>query len=335
MEATMILWYVNNMELRVDHIRSYIFIFLLLSFASCQKEIEVELPDVPVKLVVDGTIELDAQPIIILTKSQGYFDQANLEAIAASFVDDADITISDGTTTQQMIKLCSSGLTSQQIRDIAQSLQIDTSLLQEYNICAYTSTMVGEENKTYTITISWRDEVYTSETSILQGIPLDSLWFEEEPGTDSLGFIGARLSDPAGQKNFYHWAAKRINKYTYGDLEGQQKDNQFLSPRDFVFSDEFIDGQSIDLTFSRNRGDRSRQDEDNNERGRFKRGDTVVVKFSVIEKEVYDFITYRQIQQSGSDSPFASPVNVPSNISNNALGLWAGYGFVLDTLVCK
>ncbi len=302
---------------------------------SCEKEITVELPDVPPKLVVDGWIELNEQPVVILTKSQGYFDPANFEAIAASFVSDADVTISDGTSSQQMIKLCSSNLTQEQIREIATNIGVDTNLLMSYNICAYTSTIVGEENKAYTITIDWRGEQYSSTTNVQQAIPLDSLWFEPQEENDSLGFIYAKLSDPAGIQNAYHWEAKRINKYTYGELQGQQKDNQFLAPRDAVFSDEFFDGQPLEFAYGRHRGDRSKQDETFPERGRFKIGDTVVIKFSSIDKEVYDFYYYSDIQQSGGDSPFASPVNVPSNVSNNALGLWAGFGYVLDTVVCK
>ena len=33
-------------------------------------------------------------------------------------------------------------------------------------------------------------------------------------------------------------------------------------------------------------------------------------------------------------SPFSSPVLIPSNISNGALGIWAGYGTWYDTLYC-
>ena len=34
-------------------------------------------------------------------------------------------------------------------------------------------------------------------------------------------------------------------------------------------------------------------------------------------------------------NPFAAPINIPSNITGGALGLWAGYSPTLDTLICQ
>ena len=151
-------------------------VLMILFISSCEKEISVDIPAVESRLVVDGRIELGTNPFIILTKSSGYFDPANFEAIAANFVNDATITISDGTTTEPMIKLCSSTLPPNQLGEIAENIGVDSALLANYDICAYTHPWTGEIGKSYTIAIDWNNEIYTSTTTLLDTIPLDSAW---------------------------------------------------------------------------------------------------------------------------------------------------------------
>lgn len=312
-----------------------IIILLVLSFFSCEKEITVEIPAVEPKLVVDGRIEIDVNPFVILTKSSGYFDPANFEAIAASFVNDASITISDGTTTEPMIKLCSSTLPPSQIGQIAESTGVDSALLANYDVCAYTHPWTGEVGKTYTITIDWNSKIYTSSTTLFQPIPLDSTWFEVETGFDSLGFMWAILSDPPGLGNYYYWEAKRINTFKYGEQKGEVKDQNFLAPTNPSFDDTFFDGLTFDFAYDRARGDASQQGESGPERGFFKQGDTVVIKFSAIDKGVYKFHDDLEIQVNSNGSPFASPINITTNVEGGALGLWAAYGSYYDTVVCQ
>jgi len=35
-----------------------------------------------------------------------------------------------------------------------------------------------------------------------------------------------------------------------------------------------------------------------------------------------------------SSNPFSTPVNIPTNVSGGALGIWAGYSPWYDTLYC-
>jgi len=66
---------------------------------------------------------------------------------------------------------------------------------------------------------------------------------------------------------------------------------------------------------------------------RFFVGDTVTVKWSSIDKGVYTFWETFQYATNVVGNPFASPINVQSNISNGALGVWAGYGSTNTTLI--
>jgi hypothetical protein len=67
--------------------------------------------------------------------------------------------------------------------------------------------------------------------------------------------------------------------------------------------------------------------------GYFYKGDTVVVKWSSIDKKTYEFWNTLEFSYGTTGNPFSSPVEVNGNISNGALGVWAGYGNAFDTLI--
>lgn len=314
---------------------TYLIIVVLALLLSCEKEVAINLPSVEARLVVEGKIDLNANPIIILSKTTGYFDPSDLNSVAETFIDDATITISNGTTTSVMTKICSGSLSPPLQQALADQLGISVAILQNHNICGYTDAMIGEEGKSYTISINWEGENYNSTTKIPALVPLDSVWFEVQGTLDSLGYTWALLSDPPQRGNAYRWFYKRINKYTYGFANGEQKDLNFMAPPSSVFEDEFFNGLTFDFAYNRSGDNKNIDDDFGVESGYFKKGDTVIVKFCTIDKGVYKFINESEIQVASAGSPFAAPSNVTSNISNGALGLWAGYGVTFDTIIAN
>lgn len=310
-------------------------VFILLLFiGSCEKEIDVDLPRPEEKLIVEGVIELGEIPYVILSKSSGYFDPTDIQSVANSYVSDAVISISDGTVTNQMTKICSSTLSATQQEQLSELVGIPVALLSSYDICGFIDpSMTGEIGKSYTISIDWKGNNYQGTTQLVPPVALDSSWFEVFGDRDSLGFLYAQMTEPASQKNFYRWFAQRINSYRYGILKGQQKDERFLLPTSSVFDDEFVNGTTFEFGYGKPVAS-DKFDDQAPERGFYKVGDTVVVKFCSIDKGVYSFISTAEEQILSTGSPFATPVNVPSNMSNGALGLWAGYSPYFDTIVC-
>ena len=65
-------------------------------FLACEKEVKINLNTGPAKLVVDGQIETGGVPLVILTKSIGYFSKIDLGTLENSFVHGATVTVSDG-----------------------------------------------------------------------------------------------------------------------------------------------------------------------------------------------------------------------------------------------
>jgi hypothetical protein len=63
-------------------------------------------------------------------------------------------------------------------------------------------------------------------------------------------------------------------------------------------------------------------------------GDSVVVKFSRIDEAAFNFFDKKDAQVGSAGNPFATPVNVPTNITGGALGIWVGVSPWYDTLYC-
>jgi len=301
---------------------------------SCEKEITVDLPETEPKVVVEGTIETGAPPFVLLSRTQSFFDPTSVASIAGSFITDATVTVYDGTTTHTLDKICSALLTEQELQLAAELTGIDIDLLRQANICAWTKlSLLGEEGLTYRLDVQADGKSLTSTTTLPHAVALDSLWFklaERDPDDDTLGFVWARMTDPDTVGNNYRWLAKRINI----NAEGEQKDASFIAPLFSAFWDRYVNGLSFDFNYNRGSAPYSEADDDNNEeRGYFKRGDTVVVKFATIGIDEYRFYNSYSTNVTSQGDLFSTPANVMTNVEGG-LGVWAGWGTRLDTVVC-
>ncbi len=308
---------------------------LSLLLAACEKEITVDLPETEARLVVEGRIEAGGSPLVILTRTQSYFAPTDVNSIASIFVSGATVVVSDGFTTDTLDQICSGSLTEEQILLAAEATGLDAGLLASANICIYydiAGDITGVEGRSYSLAIEAEGKTVTGATTIPHHVDLDSTWFQlalQEPDDDTLGFIWARLTDPDTLGNAYRWYAKRIND----NSDGEDKDGSFVAPFFSVFEDRYVNGLSFN--FSYNRGsDPYADDSDDPERGYFKVGDSVVVRFASIgEKEYQFFNTYYNNVASQGDL-FSNPSNARSNVSGG-LGVWAGYSYSYDTVFCQ
>jgi hypothetical protein len=69
-------------------------------------------------------------------------------------------------------------------------------------------------------------------------------------------------------------------------------------------------------------------------KGYYQLGDSVVIKFSKMDRNVFNFLEKKYMQKQTGGSPFSSPTNIPTNIKGGGLGLWAAYSPWYDTLYC-
>ena len=158
---------------------------------------------------------------------------------------------------------------------------------------------------------------------------LDSLYWKPEPPLENYGFSWATLSDPIGSYDAYLWEVKQLNQLEDGTLDP-------LSYKTFspFFDDVFFDGLTFEFAYE-NPINFFDEDVDPDYRGYYEEGDTILVTLSKLGKTEFNFFEkkYNQIYTAGN--PFATPTNIPSNIQGGALGIWAGFSPVSDTLYCQ
>jgi hypothetical protein len=114
----------------------------------------------------------------------------------------------------------------------------------------------------------------------------------------------------------------------------QNIDTRFYKPNNPVFNDQFFNGKSFEFWFENPRTTYDKTLSDNI-RGLYKTGDSVLIKFSSIDKNSYLYYSNKYTQMNTGGSPFSSPINLPSNVSNGALGVFSGFSTTYKLLICK
>lgn len=284
----------------------------LLIFSSCEKTIDLELEEVPPSVVVDGYVETGLPPYVLLSRTSGYFDPVSNVQWVNDAITGAQVYVSDGTDTVQLREITVNG-------DLQEGIYI------ALDTVSFAYLMTGMPGRTYFLKIITPDgKVLTSTAKLHQPVPLDSVWFRLTEGNDSLGLAYAHLDEPDTLSNCYRWFTKRIGK-----------DDIFISPLGAVFDDRFINGQSFDLFYNRGAVYNSEAEDDNNEEaGLFKIGDTIAVKFTAVDRGVFEFWRLAEQQLSNNGSPFAVPSNITSNIQGG-IGLFATYSPFYDTIIAR
>ncbi len=281
---------------------------------SCEKEVDLQLDPGEQKLVVNASIQRiidpytgqeDGQPpIVILTKSISFFGDLDSTALADYFIHDATVSISNGTRTAQLIEYSLTGIPGFDL-DAAYFYSLDTS-------GGLQNLLLGEFNTDYELTIEWEGETYTATTRLNQPVPIDSLWTQvaNVPQSDTTFYeIRGQYTDPPGKGQNYYY---RSNSF-FPSGEGGNYDD--------YFNDEIADDISLKFSFFSDQG------EDNIERyGYWLPGDSLMVEWSAIDYPAYEFYNTKNFSTNSIGNPFATPVNVIGNISNDALGAFIGYG---------
>jgi hypothetical protein len=299
--------------------------------ASCTKDLTGGIPSFGTSIVVDGNIETNRPPIVILTRSTKVFGDLNVNNIASFLLHGATMYMTvDSNPTQiplQEICLQSLSIPDSQKLQLLQSLGIlvyDSSKVPD--ICAYSlpfSELItyantgscpdcGVEGHRYNLNIKYNGQTITSYTTIPYATGIVGLSIRAVPHVDSLVNVLATINVPATYGNFIRYWTKRNEEPFYTSLTGSVYDNLILA------------GQTISLPVQR--GEPSYiTNPDPNTFGYFWKGDTVTVKWASIDSRTYDF--FNTIENDGGGSPFSSYIRVKSNVvGDSAIGIWAGYG---------
>lgn len=285
------------------HMKKYLLPTLLILSAiisGCEKGIDIKLNQASDLLVVDASIENGQPPIVILSRSFNYFSKISPDLLAASFVHDAQISITSGS---QTVKLKEYSYPSGPFRLYLYT--IDTTQPAQR--------MIGQVNATYVMNIAVNGKTYNAQTTIpALTKKVDSIWAKPAPNNkDTLKrVLFAKVYDPPGLGNY-------IRYYT------SVNDSAFLPGRNSVYNDDITDGKTFDIQIDK--GVDVTKEAVPDEEGFFRKGDTVQLKFCNIDKATYDFWSTLEYSQQAIGNPFSQPVKILGNISNGALGCFSGF----------
>lgn len=274
----------------------------------CEKKVNFQLHEQPDKLVVEATIENGQVPIVILSKSVGYFSKISADLLNQSFVHGADVVVSNGTLTHKL---------KEYSRSIGNGVSFYYYSTDSSNLA---TSFVGQLNHAYSLKIVSEGKEYTATTTIPDlGKRIDSVWWKKPPVTSdsSKVIVMVRATDPPGYGNY-------IRYYTKTNRE------PFYPPINSTFDDYFIDGTTYELQVDKGV---DRNLDVNYDENFFRRGDTVGLKLSSIDKATYDFWRTMEYSYSSVGDPFSTPTKVLTNIKGGALGYFGGYASQYRTLI--
>ena len=195
-------------------------VLLMLSLASCEKEVSINLASSPPQVVVQGGIETNGPPYVILTSTVGFFSKVDLATLENSFLHDAKIEVSDGNRTITL-----------------REYSFDTGTAFKYYVYSIDSSnlMLGENGKTYELKITYGGKTYTSATKIPTPQGFDTMWFETplfagDNTPDSALQLFVNYSDPDTLGDFVRCFTQRGNESFFPSTN---------------FSDEIVNGKTI------------------------------------------------------------------------------------------
>ncbi len=291
------------------YVKLFVAFLFIVTLVSCQKVVHINLGTSPTQLVVQGAVETNVPPYVILTSTIGFFSNVDLTTLQNSFIHGANIQVSDGSNTITL-----------------KEYTIDTGSNNKFYIYTVDTTnpnyMVGQVGKFYTLTITYNGTIYTSVTKIPNPKGTDTLWFgtptfKNSKTPDSAMELFANYSDPDTAGNYVRYFTKRNNEDYYPSG---------------IFTDDIVNGKTIkDIDLYAGYDDSLHANGDSLRY--FYPGDTVTLKWCEIDKGVYDFWNSYDFASNAIGNPFSSPINLKTNITNGALGVWCGYGTVLKTVV--
>jgi len=298
----------------------YKYTLITFLFFSCEKEVTVDLPTPDPKIVVEGQIEENQPPFVILTRNSAYFSSYDIDALNNNLLHGAMVQVSDGIDTVTLTEYCCATLPIAIRNMLLQQMGIaDTNCI--YDFCIYTSypdlSFIGTVGKTYYLSADYYGEKVNAVSNMYASVAMDSVWVEYNIDTDndSLVRLMTRFSEPATIGDFYKYFTNRNQEpYYYGA----------------VFDDKFVNGITFDSPIFRAVPRGTEFDED--EFGLFRKGDTIRLKWCTIDFAAYNFYNTMDFELNGQGSPFASPTIIQSNIQGG-LGIWSAYSAAYHELI--
>jgi len=299
---------------------------LATCLASCEKDIDIDIPAGEPQIVIEGTIENGTPPIVLVSKSRGFFEPTGPADIANSYRSDAIVFVND----IELSAVCVEDIPDELLPQFSELAGIPVEDLDDLPICGYVGFDIeGNFDTSYELTVEVDNKILRATTHIPNPVIPDSSYFRLWANSPRYGYVFSRFTDPDTLNNAYRVFTKRIGP----NSNDNPADDVYYAPFGSTFLDEFFNGTSLEVGFQRGQPFNSSRPEDTgDEDGFFEIGDRFVFKFCAISEPSYQFYRTFEQQLGTNGSPFAAPNNVITNIEGG-LGIWAGYSCVYDTIL--
>lgn len=297
-----------------------------LFLASCEEDIAIDLATGEERLVVQGHIEQNAAPFVILSRSIPVFYSGATEAFANAIVHQATVSVSSAGTIYPLQEVLLTSLPPDQQQIVSEQFGFPFPIAANSplaKVTIYTSPdLKGEINKSYQLQISAEGKTLTAATTIPTPTPVDSLWFRPHPNpeNDSLVTLWYRYRDPDTLGNNVRFFTSRQSEPFYPGYQAS------------VLTDEFVNGRTIEFPLERGYPKSAKVDLETYTY--FKKKDTVRLKWAAIDYQHYQFWFTLEADRASNGNPFGFPTTVRSNVSGG-LGIWGGYGVSRHTVISR
>jgi hypothetical protein len=280
---------------------SYFLLFpiMLLFIAGCISDVELDIPDQEVKHVVEGWIEQDGFPRVIISETMNFNTSHGLADIFDLLITDAQVRIKTGDD-EELLSIVQD--TMYTVLPIYRGFRIK-----------------GEVGKEYTIEVRIDDHIYTSTDVIMPPVEIDSLWFIPEPGKNNRGNVHLSFTDPPQAGNFYRLVAKRVGL-----------DDDFYNVSGNILGDFLFNGKKLQFPLVRSTSNVYDEDDEY-----FGPGETVVVKICMLTEQRYSYLSSVSSQLGTMLSPISIQSKTVSLMAGGALGGWCCFGVSTDTIRIK
>lgn len=249
------------------------------------------LPEQNDELVVEGWIEDNGFPVVILTKNINISNKyQSLDSLSSCIVRWAKVTVSDGEKSVVLTGRYMKGYTPPYIYT--------------------TSHFRGEAGKTYQLTVEYGDFHATATTTIPNTQKIDELTVERCAQSDTLYQISLRYNDDEAEQNYYQIftrvGGRDVRQYLAAYLG--TIDNRVVKPKTKIPVYRGRDINTLDYT------------------PYYTINDTVAVKFAHIDSTSYNFwYDYTRNLTTAGNMFFATAASLRSNIIGGT-GYWCGMG---------
>jgi hypothetical protein len=269
-----------------------LFVVVLIVFTvSCSREDYIKSVDGDSKIVVEGWIEQDDVPQVILSRSIPINATIDSTTIFDYFIRSAKVTVSDGETEEVL------------------SLKTDDTRVPPY--VYYGSKIIGEVGKTYSLKVEYLNQVIEAKTSISSVVAIKSAEYRKKSINDTTAFVYFEFKDPTLEKNYYQIETKvdKAEPIYVPSLYGNLNDENFIS------TDVSLQITRGIYVFSKKKYTPYFHD-----------GDLIYLKLRTMSKGGFNFWNSWQNEIINGRSPiFPANTSLKSNIKGG-LGIWEGYG---------